>query len=373
MNTSKNSQISITRIVVKSVLLFILFNFLFIFLREYPYGSISLYNSIFPGRERLPFGETPSESFNLTLFNLDAMIASHKIAGEKKTADEYRIILLGDSSIWGFLQKPEDTLAGLLGKNPDFQCQGKNIKVYNLGYPSLSILKDLVILDKIKPLKPDLVIWFVTLESMISEEQLNSPLIKNNSLLINKINLEYKLGLPKYPVNWMNYTIIGQRRNLADIMRLQYYGVLWAGSGIDQSYPKIYIPAQRDFEPDLTYKNFKNDQKMNNEIATELINKAIMVNPGIKFLVINEPILISQGKNSDIRYNYYYPRWAYDEYRVIVKSFFEKSGIKYFDFWDLIPQSEFTNSAIHLTHKGETVLAGETKTLIKNTCESSGK
>ena len=28
-----------------------------------------------------------------------------------------------------------------------------------------------------------------------------------------------------------------------------------------------------------------------------------------------EPMLISAGKNSDIRYNFFYPRWAYDEYR----------------------------------------------------------
>ncbi len=35
----------------------------------------------------------------------------------------------------------------------------------------------------------------------------------------------------------------------------------------------------------------------------------------IPVVIINEPMFISQGKNSDIRYNFYYPRWAYDDYR----------------------------------------------------------
>ena len=32
-------------------------------------------------------------------------------------------------------------------------------------------------------------------------------------------------------------------------------------------------------------------------------------------LLVNEPMLISNGANSEIRYNFFYPRWAYDEYR----------------------------------------------------------
>jgi hypothetical protein len=85
--------------------------------------------------------------------------------------------------------------------------------------------------------------------------------------------------------------------------------------------------------------------------------------------VINEPILISTGKNSDKRYNFYYPRWAYDQYRTIIQTVFIKNGIEYFDFWDLVSESEFTNSAIHLTEQGERLLAEETIPLIKNHCD----
>ena len=70
-------------------------------------------------------------------------------------------------------------------------------------------------------------------------------------------------------------------------------------------------------------------------------------------------MLISNGANSDIRYNFFYPRWAYDEYRQMLSEHAARtigiisiSGIS-------SPANEFTNSAIHLTPKGETLLANE--------------
>ena len=66
-----------------------------------------------PGRPRLPWGENPQRAYNLTLNNLDAMFASHEIT-QPKQKDEFRVVLIGDSSTWGFLLKPEDTLAAQL-------------------------------------------------------------------------------------------------------------------------------------------------------------------------------------------------------------------------------------------------------------------
>ena len=94
-----------------------LFNFAFIFMNDIPFGKLSLYNFIFPGRERFPFGET-RESYNLSFFDLDAMFASHVLAGTEKTPDEYRVLLIGDLSVWGTLLAPEQTLAGQLNANP---------------------------------------------------------------------------------------------------------------------------------------------------------------------------------------------------------------------------------------------------------------
>ena len=61
---------------------------------------------------------------------------------------------------------------------------------------------------------------------------------------------------------------------------------------------------------------------------------------------------ISQGKNSDIRYNFYYPRWAYDDYRSLLQTFCRSQEMEYLDLWDAIPAQEFTNDAVHLTLEG---------------------
>jgi lysophospholipase L1-like esterase len=77
----------------------------------------------------------------------------------------------------------------------------------------------------------------------------------------------------------------------------------------------------------------------------------------IPLLIVNEPILISNGQNSDIRYNFFYPRWAYDQYRVIMAEQARQQGWRYLDLWDLVPMTEFTNSAVHLTPAGSQLLA----------------
>src|SRR5688572_33326886 len=109
----KASRVRLFRVLLKATLLFVLFNFAFIFMNDIPFGKLSLYNIIFQGRERFPFGET-REAYNLSLFDLDAMFASHVLAGMKKAQDEYRVLLIGDSSVWGTLLTAQQTLAGQL-------------------------------------------------------------------------------------------------------------------------------------------------------------------------------------------------------------------------------------------------------------------
>ncbi len=62
---------------------------------------------------------------------------------------------------------------------------------------------------------------------------------------------------------------------------------------------------------------------------------------------------MSSGKNSDLRYNFFYPRWAYDQYRALLGEQAQAAGWHYLDLWNLVPETEFTNSAIHLTPAGE--------------------
>src|SRR5262245_12823292 len=102
------------RVLVKALALFVLVNVAFAALDPLPaLGRVSVYNVLVPGRERLPYGENSAQSYNLSLDSLDAMFASHEVA-RPKAADEYRVLVLGDSATWGILLRPEETVAGVL-------------------------------------------------------------------------------------------------------------------------------------------------------------------------------------------------------------------------------------------------------------------
>ncbi len=352
------------RVLLKALLLFVAFNLVFAAL--YPMGAlgrISFYNLLFPGRERFPFGENPQQSYNLSLYNLDAMFASLALNAAPTQANEYRVLVVGDSSVWGTLLRPEDTLSGRINAL-GLTCGGKPVRAYNLGYPTISVTKDLMVLQQAMSYSPDQVIWMTTLEGMLRAEQLRSPILANNPERARDLIARYGLQLdpndPGFsdPTFW-DKTIVGARRPLADLLRLQFYGVLWGATGIDQVYgwDPTRDAAQRDFQPDPSFHGLTGPTLDKNLLALDVLAAGVKLSGSVPLTLVNEPILVSSGQNSDIRYNFYYPRWAYDDYRSLLGEQAKASGWRYLDLWNLVPESEFTNSAIHLTPTGETMLA----------------
>ena len=368
METPKEPKF-IGNIVIKGVILFLLANLVFAIIKPMAFlGRISVYNHLFPGRVRLPYGERPDAAYNLSLFNLEAMFASHEIASMPKPKDEYRVILIGDSSVWGYLLHPQDTLSAVLNAQ-SLSVAGKKLHIYNLGYPTMSITKDLVVLDYTLRYQPDLVVWLFTLESMPRDKQLASEILQHNPEIVRSLISTYGLKLnpedPDFvcPTFW-DHTIAGERRALADLIRLQIYGVMWSATGIDQYYPEKYDPPQRDLDPEDTFHGLIPPTLNPEDLALEVLDTGVKMAGNIPILLVNEPIFISDGTNSDIRYNFFYPRWIYDQYRQLLAERSQTMGWRYFDVWDLIPAIEYTNSAIHLTPRGETLLAEQVRMAI---------
>jgi hypothetical protein len=145
---------------------------------------------------------------------------------------------------------------------------------------------------------------------------------------------------------------------------LQIYGALWAATGIDQFYPEDYERAQIDLEPD---DEFHSATSLQDALALDVLD-AGMSAASVPTILVNEPMLISDGLNSNIRYNFFYPRWAYDEYRELITAHATARSWHYLDLWDLVAMHEFTNSAIHLTPEGEATLSGEIAAAIQTLC-----
>ncbi len=371
LQTSPGGSIHPLRLAAKTLGLFILLNLVFAAINpQTALGRISAYNHLFPGRLRLPYGENPDQSYNLSLFNLEAMFASHEVAAPK-AADEFRVVLIGDSSTWGFLLKPDQTLSASLNAQQLTAPDGRRMRFYNLGYPTLSLAKDLMILQRSLSFKPDLIIWNVTLESFPRDKQLASPLVQHNPQEMGALIREYGLSLNPDDAQFVKAgfwqdTLLGQRRPLADLLRLQLYGVMWAATGVDQYYPATYDPPQVDLPPDDTFHGLKPPTLQPGDLSLDLLQAGMRAAGATPVLLVNEPVFQSNGKNSDIRYNFFYPRWAYDQYRSLLAAQSRANDWHYLDLWNLLPAGEFTNSAIHVTPAGEAEIARKIAAALPN-------
>lgn len=355
LNQNITTWKSLGRVLIKTIVAFFVMNLLFAFFDPLPaINQLSIYNWLVPGRERLPYGETP-ESYNLSLNSLEAMFASHKIS-QSKSGDEFRVFLIGDSSVWGMLLKNEDTLAGKLN-SANLTLGNRYARFYNIGHPVLSVTKDLLLLDYSMPFQPDLIVWLVTLQSLSYPKQLDAPLLQNNAPRIQRLIHDYDLALksdddrlvqPGFPER----TLIGQRRALADWWRLQLFGISWANTGIDQ-VDVDYEPRRNDFERDVSWLDFREPASFTeNDLAFDVLAAGHKMAGNVPLLLISEPIFIADGVNSDLRYNFWYPRWAYDNYRQLLTALATRNGWRYHDLWNMILPSEFTDSPVHLNPEG---------------------
>jgi hypothetical protein len=354
----------IGRVVAKAALLFLALNVLFAACRPLDaLGNISLYNVVFPGRERLPYGEVPADDFNLTVNNLSAMLAAH-VVDQPQATDELRVLLIGDSGTWGWFLDNEDTLAGQLNARDLRASDGRRIVIYNVAYPVMSLMKDLLLLDvALERTQADLIIWPVTLQSFARDRQLEHPLLHESAWRARALIERYDLALdrddPRFTDrSFLQETMIGRRRDLADWLKLQAWGLAWAASGHDQAVPDEITLRRSDFEADESWLDIPEERPLTeDDLAFDVLYAGVERAGAIPVVIVNEPIFISSGINSDIRYNAFYPRWAYAQYRQMLSRAATTAGWTYFDLWDAIPPQEFTDTPVHLTPDGTRMVA----------------
>jgi hypothetical protein len=351
----------IGRVGVKAALLFVLLNVAFALVQPLPaLNRLSLYGWLLPPRERLPFSDQPGSN-NLSLNSIEAMLASHAVS-RPTTDDEFRVLVLGDSSVWGILLPPADTLTGVLNAAAATGPDGRRLRFYNLGYPTMSLTKDLLLLEAARATSPDLILWLVTLQSFDRRTQLEPPLVRHNPARVRALIQRHDLRLNPQDErfsapDFFGQTLIGRRRDLADWLRLQLYGVAWATTGIDQVYGP-YTPRSNDFDADVTWQGYTDPAQLTTDaLALEVLAAGHALAGEVPLLLINEPIFIADGVNSDRRYNLWYPRALYDAYRDRLAGFAAAAGWPLLDLWDSIPPAEFTDSPVHLTPAGSRLLA----------------
>lgn len=346
------------RVVVKAILLFTLCNLVYVAVQPFGFvGQLSLYGNVLPPRERLPYGENPAEAFNVTVTDLNTLFGSHVIR-QRKVPDEYRVVLVGDSATWGWLLHPDETYAAGINTQDVQLPDGRRVVAYNLGYPVMSLTKDLLILERALDYEPDLIVWLVSLESFPADKQTFPPLVQENTDVLLQIDADLPLNVDATTSEEWARTLFGQRRTLSDWLRLQLYGFSWAATGVDQVIGD-YDLRRSDFDEDglLAFNEWDEPTTLTqDDLAFDVLQTGVQI-ADVPMVVINEPMFISSGQNSDQRYNSLYPRWAYDQYRDLLADAAAQNDWLYYDWWDTIAPDAFTDSPVHLTRDGAGQLA----------------
>src|SRR5512142_2131460 len=127
-NASMNNAISPWRVLVKGLLAFLVLQAIIVWLLpglEPP----NVYAALNMKRERFPLSTASPVDDAQDLGNLDAMFAAHLISNPK-AADEFRVVVLGDSAVWGLQLTAGQTLPAQLD-SLGLMCGGKQVRVYN--------------------------------------------------------------------------------------------------------------------------------------------------------------------------------------------------------------------------------------------------
>jgi hypothetical protein len=342
----------------KALILFVTVNLAYGLIQP-PVGELSAYNRLFPGLKRMSFGSY-GNPFAVELHNADAMFASHEISAGRQD-DEIRVALIGDSTVWGDGLDIPDTLSEQWNALAP-HCNGKRVQIYNLGYPHPSILKDLVFIEEAKERRPDVIVWMITLNTVMNQYRVNPFLTENRVRileLIDAYDIPYgaRKILSETPTGFYEQTLMGQRSFLARWIKLQALGLIWTATGRD--FPITHVqaePAAADVKKDPSYRDLEPGTDLRTWLLLRALSVGFDLTGEIPLLLVNEPIYIARGMNSDIRYNDLYPRWAFDQYREIIAAQARASSLPYLDLWDAIPPENFTDS-LHLSAEGERLLA----------------
>ncbi len=342
------------RILLKASILFLIFNYAFALIPSSALWKISLYNNLIPGRPRFP-----QEN------DLNLLFDTHEINNSLQKDGEFKIIVLGHSSTWGHLLDPQETFSGLISEKKLQSCDGKIIHLYNLGYPKLSVFKDLLILDRAMSYEPDAIIWMVTLNSILRESK-QHPIINYNAAESQSLIDRYQLPIKIEPntISFSSRTFLNRREEIARFIKFQLDGMNWFVAGENTS--ERYIPIGQDVDADLDFGGLPPPELDPNIIMFEIIEAGIALAGDIPLIIVNEPIQIVTKKNSDIRYNHHYPRWAYDQYHQMMQDMAQENNWLYADLWDIVPPTEFTDTAVHRTLTGEQILADEIMEIIEH-------
>jgi hypothetical protein len=353
-NRAVNKVIRAGRLAVKTLVVFAMLQTTLVALPPSLRGA-NAFSLLEIKRERLPLSTVSPIDNALDVGSLDAMFASHVISNPK-APDEFRVLVLGDSTIWGLQLGQDDVLPGRLNQL-DLACDGREFRFYNLSFPRSSATKDILILDRALETEPDAILWLVTWYTLSPKTRVDHWLITQNPAAYQRLATRFDFLPRDYKRPTWTEMAYAVDRALFRAVRYQLYALVHVATKQDQIPGPPQVPAT-DLSPDPTFEGLKPPTLRRQQVSIDQVEDLHDLAKGIPVLLVNEPILIMRGvANSDVRYNSYYPRWVYDQYRAHLSEAAVANGWDYMDLWDLFPEGAFADTPLHLKPGAHRALA----------------
>ena len=365
-NRVMQSTVSAKRVIFKGSVLFFVFEVLIVAL-PLPLGAANAFGLMGIKRERFPVSTVPPVDDALDVGNLDAMFASH-VVSDSKPANEFRVLVLGDSTIWGLQLTPEQVLPGQLNQL-GLTCGERPFRFYNISFPRSSATKDIMILNRAMKVQPDAIVWLVTWYTLMPKTRVDHWIVTQNPDEFTALARRFDF-LPRdnEAPSWWD-AIFRRNRTLFRILRYQLYAPIQLATRQDQIAGPPQVPAT-ELSRDEAFEGIKPPTLRRNQVSIDQVEDFHDLADGLPVLLVNEPILIMKGvPNGDVRYNSYYPRWVYDQYRAFLADAAANKHWNYLDLWDMFPAGSFADTPLHLNPEAHRVLASRLAPEIRGMCE----
>jgi hypothetical protein len=135
------------------------------------------------------------------------------------------------------------------------------------------------------------------------------------------------------------------------------YALVQLATGRDQIPGPPQVPVA-ELSPDETFEGLKPPALRRGQVSIDQVADLYELADSLPVLLVNEPILIMENiENSDVRYNSYYPRWVYDQYRAYLAEAAAANGWNYLDLWNIFDARSFGDTPLHLTPEAHRMLA----------------
>ena len=357
------------RVVVKALLLFLLFDVLQAAVGlDRRLESLSIYRRLVPPLARLSaMRDYPAG----VMWPLGPLLDAHRI-GLPKGTDEYRVAVLGDSGTFDPYHRSADAVPGQMSRL-GVRVGERRLVAYNLAYQKANAVAGLLILRHAVEKKADAAVWFVSLFDLGSDAPSRvwggemHIIVRTNADELPDLVRRYGIStwetrrLVREEPLWKRSIIFRGARYRDDALLLarSVLDLTSAGDPTESVRPErpwvgsFPLPAVPDLE-----QNGADDPPMpNGRWRTLVAGEALARARGAVLLVVNDPIFVASGPNSDREYNSYYGKAIYDRYRRVLETFCRENAIPYLDLWNLVPPSEFADTPGHYTLAGNARIA----------------